>query len=409
MAPLHFAGLPFILVTLATGFAFGFVLERSGFGNARNLAAQFYLYDMRVLKVMFTAIVTAMLLIFAAAAIGVLDFGALEVPATYLGPAIVGGLLLGVGFILGGYCPGTSLVSMSTLKIDGAIFVLGVTFGLFLFGQTVPGFWNFWNFSGAHGRWTLNEVAGIDAGWAVLGVVAMAVGAFWFVERVEGFFRRGKPQPPVSRRTAWLRRLAVAGALGIAVVTLAIGQPTTERKIAWQAQALGARLKSREIHLDPAEVLSMMRNNQIDLVLVDVRNEAEYNLFHLVDARRVTLAELAHGWPQRLSEDAVVVVMSNDEQAAAEGWKRLAVQRVNAYVLAGGINRWLDLYRAQTANVPGPDHPAAGDDVLRHRVESVLGDRVAEARPDPRHVPPREFQPKLKLRKAVRPAGGGCG
>ena len=119
MAPLHFTGIPFVLVTLAVGFCFGFVLERAGFGNARNLAAQFYLYDMRVLKVMFTAIVTAMLLIFAAAAFGVLDFGALEVPATYLGPAIVGGLLLGVGFILGGYCPGTSLVSMSTLKIDG--------------------------------------------------------------------------------------------------------------------------------------------------------------------------------------------------------------------------------------------------------------------------------------------------
>lgn len=237
----------------------------------------------------------------------------------------------------------------------------------------------------------------------------MAVGAFWFVERVEGFFRRGKPQPPLSLRATWLRRSAVAGALGIALVTLAIGQPTTERKIAWQAQALDARLESREIHLDPAEVLSMMRNNQIDLVLADVRNEAEYNLFHLVDARRVTLAELAHGWPQRLSEDAVVVVISNDEQAAEEGWKRLAVQRVNAYVLAGGINRWLDLYRAQTANVPGPDHPAAGDDVLRHRFEIALGDRVAEARPDPKQVPPRKFQPKLKLRKAVRPVGGGCG
>ncbi len=190
------------------------MLERSGFGNARNLAAQFYLYDMRVLKVMFTAIVTAMLLIFAAAAVGLLDFGALEVPATYLGPAIVGGLLLGVGFILGGYCPGTSLVSMSTLKIDGTIFVLGVMFGLFLFGQTVTGFWNFWNFSGAYGRWTLNELAGIDAGWAVLGVVVMAVGAFWFVERVEAFFRRGKPQPPVSRRSDLAAAVGRSGRVG---------------------------------------------------------------------------------------------------------------------------------------------------------------------------------------------------
>ena len=221
MAPLHFTGMAFLLVTLAVGFCFGFVLERAGFGNARNLAAQFYLYDMRVLKVMFTAIVTAMLLIFAAAAVGVLDFGALEVPPTYLGPAIVGGLLLGVGFIIGGYCPGTSLVSMSTLKIDGTIFVLGVVSGLFLFGQTVPAFWGFWNFSGSFGRLTLDELARLDAGWVVLGVVVMAVGAFWFVERVEAYFRRGEPQPPMSAACGlvaavggWRRRGDRAGDAG---------------------------------------------------------------------------------------------------------------------------------------------------------------------------------------------------
>jgi hypothetical protein len=409
MAPWHFTGSWFIAITLLIGFCFGFVLERSGFGNARNLAAQFYLHDMRVLKVMFTAIVTAMVLIFAASAVGWLDFSALEVPATYLGPAIVGGLLLGVGFIIGGYCPGTSLVSMSTLKIDGAIFVLGVMAGLLLFGQTVPWFWNFWNFAGAHGRWTLNEVVGLDAGWAVLGVVVMAVGAFGCVERVEAFFRRGAPQPAMARRTAWLRRLAVASALGIAAVAVAVGQPSTQRKVSWQAELLSARLQSRQIHLDPAEVLGMMHNNQLDLVLLDVRSEADYNLFHLADARRVTIAELEDDRASPFSEDAVVVVMSNDEQMADKAWMRLAVRRVNAYVLAGGINRWLDLYRARAADVPGPDRPAGGSDVLRHRFEAALGGRLAEAKPDQTPLAQREFQPKLKLRKAVRPAGGGCG
>ena len=49
MLPLHISGTSTagIIITLVTGFFFGFVLERSGFGNARNLAAQFYLYDMR--------------------------------------------------------------------------------------------------------------------------------------------------------------------------------------------------------------------------------------------------------------------------------------------------------------------------------------------------------------------------
>ena len=92
-----------ILVYLAIGFGFGFALERAGFGNSRKLAAQFYLYDMTVLKVMFTAIVVAMVLVFWASALMRLDFDRIFVNPTYLWPGIIGGLLLGVGFVIGGY------------------------------------------------------------------------------------------------------------------------------------------------------------------------------------------------------------------------------------------------------------------------------------------------------------------
>ena len=101
------------------GFGFGFVLESSGFGNSKKLAAQFYFRDMTVLKVMFGAIVTAMVLIFSHGRLGLLDFNLVWVNPTYLWSGIVGGLIMGVGFIVGGFCPGTSLVAMATLKIDG--------------------------------------------------------------------------------------------------------------------------------------------------------------------------------------------------------------------------------------------------------------------------------------------------
>ena len=92
-----------ILIYLAIGFGFGFALERAGFGNARKLAAQFYLHDMTVLKVMFTAIVVAMVLVFFTSAAMLLDFDNVFVNPTYLWPGILGGLLLGCGFIIGGY------------------------------------------------------------------------------------------------------------------------------------------------------------------------------------------------------------------------------------------------------------------------------------------------------------------
>ena len=91
------------LVFLAIGFGFGYVLESSGFNHSPTLAAQFYFKDLRVFKVFFTAIVTAMLMIFGAAAIGLLDYNLIWVNPTYLWSGIIGGLIMGVGFILGGF------------------------------------------------------------------------------------------------------------------------------------------------------------------------------------------------------------------------------------------------------------------------------------------------------------------
>ena len=85
------------------GVAFGWVLESAGFGNSKKLAAQFYFKDLTVFKVMFTAIIVAMTLIFLSSAAGLLDYNLIWVPPTYLWPGIVGGLIMGVGFIVGGY------------------------------------------------------------------------------------------------------------------------------------------------------------------------------------------------------------------------------------------------------------------------------------------------------------------
>src|SRR5512139_828886 len=111
------------------GFAFGFTLEMSGFGDSRKLAAQFYFTEMTVLKVMFTAIVTAMVLLFGAVGLGLLNFNQVWVNPTYLSSGILGGLIMGVGFIVGGFCPTTSLAAASTGKVDGIFFVLGGFFG----------------------------------------------------------------------------------------------------------------------------------------------------------------------------------------------------------------------------------------------------------------------------------------
>jgi len=138
MAPYDLASMAgtatYYLIFLLIGAGFGATLEMSGFGDSRKLAGQFYLGDMTVLKVMFTGIIVASTLVFLSSSLGLLEFDRVWVNPTYLWPGIVGGLIMGVGFILGGFCPGTSLVAASTLKIDGMVFVAGVFSGVLLFG-----------------------------------------------------------------------------------------------------------------------------------------------------------------------------------------------------------------------------------------------------------------------------------
>lgn len=166
-----------LIIAFVIGIAFGFFLEKAGFGNARKLAAQFYFKDMTVFKVMFTAIITAMLGVFFLSAIGFVDLSLIYIGKTYLVPQIVGGLILGLGFVVGGYCPGTSVVSCSTGKLDGLVFLIGVFAGIFIFGEMYPWLEGFFN-STPMGSITLPEYFDISYGILVFAVVLMALGGF---------------------------------------------------------------------------------------------------------------------------------------------------------------------------------------------------------------------------------------
>ena len=166
-----------LVVAFVIGIGFGFFLERGGFGNGRKLAAQFYFTDMTVLKVMFTAIVTAMVGLYYLSVFGVVDLALVYVNPTYLLPQVLGGLILGIGFVIGGYCPGTSCVAVSTGRIDGLVYLLGIVAGIFVFGEAYPLVKGFY-FATPMGQITLPQLFNLPYGVLVFAVVAMALGAF---------------------------------------------------------------------------------------------------------------------------------------------------------------------------------------------------------------------------------------
>jgi uncharacterized protein len=167
-----------LVVAFLIGIGFGFFLERAGFGSARKLVSQFYLTDLAVFKVMFTAIVTAMLGVTYLGWIGWLDLSLVYLVPTYLAPQIVGGLLLGVGFVIGGYCPGTSVAATATGRVDGLVYVLGIFAGMFAFAELYPLVKTFY-MSGDGAAMTIPGTFGLPYGVVVFAVVLMAVGGFY--------------------------------------------------------------------------------------------------------------------------------------------------------------------------------------------------------------------------------------
>jgi hypothetical protein len=179
---LNVLGVPLTnLLFMAIGIGFGFSLEQAGFGRATKLAEQFYFKDFAMFKVMFTAVITAMVLIYGSAAIGILDMRAVFIPSTYVWPIAVGAFILGVGFVIGGLCPGTSMAGAATFKIDAMVFLGGVVIGVAVFGETVKYFLDFWTYSFL-GRFTLPEWLNLSTGVVILIIVVVALLLFWATE-----------------------------------------------------------------------------------------------------------------------------------------------------------------------------------------------------------------------------------
>ncbi|MFN7942140.1 MAG: YeeE/YedE thiosulfate transporter family protein [Thermoanaerobaculia bacterium] len=173
-----------LAAALGIGVAFGFALERAGLGSARKLMGQFRAADWTVFKVMFSALVTAMLGAFWLGRLGVLDLAAVYVPETFLGPQLAGGLVFGVGFAVAGLCPGTSCVAAASGRGDGLAVVGGMFAGVLATGLLLAPFAAFYA-SGARGAWTLPAALGVPYGVVVAGVVAMALAGFAVAERFE--------------------------------------------------------------------------------------------------------------------------------------------------------------------------------------------------------------------------------
>ena len=165
------------IIAILIGIAFGFILEASGFSSSRKLAGVFYGYDFAVLKVFFTAALVAMIGILYMDYLGYLDMSQLYVHPTYLWGAIIGGVIMGVGFVAGGFCPGTSLCAVAIGKIDAIVYVIGIMIGIFIFSELYPLFQPIYD-GFFYGNITLMDSLGVNRYWFVFIFTIVAIVAF---------------------------------------------------------------------------------------------------------------------------------------------------------------------------------------------------------------------------------------
>lgn len=176
------------VIAVLLGMGFGFTLEASGFSSSRKIMGTFFGYDFVVLRVFFTAAITAMIGIIYFDYMGWMDASLLYINPYYVYAAILGGLIMGAGFSLGGFCPGTSFCGVAIGKIDALMFTVGLFLGVFLFSEVYGLFEGIYN-SHFLGDIKIYEMIGMKetvfAALLVMAAIGMFLGAAWVEKKVD--------------------------------------------------------------------------------------------------------------------------------------------------------------------------------------------------------------------------------
>lgn len=385
-----------LVAAVLIGIAFGFVLERAGFGRADKLAAQFYLHDMTVFKVMFGAIITAMLGVMILSGLGVADLKLISESAvsyTYLWPHLVGGLLLGVGFIVSGYCPGTSAVAMSSGNVDAMFTFGGVIIGSVIYSEAFPMLQSFHN-SGEMGHLFLYDLLGMPPQILAVLIAGMAVAMFFGADKVEAIFtarRNGgqapKPAPRQPRRLAF----GVLGVMGVvALATLAVpNTPSAAESI--KAPAFQS--------ITPEALAKRVIDEPWNLRILDLRASKFCEKVRIPGAECVPWMEVAKlGLEYSNGAKDLVLIYHYDLDRIPSAASKYPGK---VFTVSGGCKAWR-AYALTPAEAPGEDATAA--ERQTHLFRSALQSALTGRKPAPPPKGVKKFTPAPRKKK-----GGGCG
>ncbi|MBN1184495.1 MAG: YeeE/YedE family protein [Bacteroidales bacterium] len=273
-----------LIVALLIGIAFGYVLEQAGFSSTKKLVGLFYGYDFTVLRVFFTAGVTAMIGVMLLSHFGLLDMELVYINPTFLWSALIGGAIMGLGFVIGGFCPGTSICAASIGKLDGLAFVFGSLIGVFIFLEGYPSFEHLY-LAENWGPVRMDKYLGVSSELFALLMTLMAAFAFIVTTKIEN----KKNKVIVKTSSKKLIRYAMIGIIPFLLIGLVQFTPNKQELIHKRIAEIKRQKKCSFKEITSDKLAYELVNNHYLINLIDVRSPEKYNEYHLPLAINIPL------------------------------------------------------------------------------------------------------------------------
>lgn len=326
------------IVALVIGILFGAILEQAGFSTSKKLVGLFYGYDFTVLRVFFTAGIVAMIGVMAFEHYGLIDMSLVYINPTFLTSAIVGGLIMGLGFVVGGFCPGTSFCAAAIGKIDAMIFIVGAFVGVFIFTEIYPLIEGMYK-AAYWGSPQLFELLGMSQSLFGFVMTAFALTAFFAVSIIENKVNGVKK--PAFRFEPYFIGLA---SIGVILAFSAFLFPERKESLLNYVED-DEIFKAYNIEMMSVDELAFLLINKDEkkLQIIDFRKEDEFKKFNLPKSTLFTLDNLFEKEPNKiLSLRTKINVFVAEDEIVAKKYaiiaEELGYSRIK--VLEGGLEKF---------------------------------------------------------------------
>lgn len=382
------------IVALVIGVFFGAILEQAGFSTSKKLVGLFYGYDFTVLRVFFTAGIVAMIGIMALAHFGLIDMNLVYINPLFLWSAIVGGIIMGLGFVVGGFCPGTSICAAAIGKIDAMIFIGGALIGVIIFAEGYPIFEPLYK-AANYGSPQMFQTLHVSESLFAFIMVIIALAAFWLASMVENKVN-GVKNPPI-RFTPYYAALTLIGIV-LAVSAFAFPDRETSMLQLIQDKNYVESFKLETMTVDEF-AYRIMDEQDNKIQIFDFRPIKEYEKMSIPKSISFTFQNLFEKEPSqvlKLKHKINVFIANNEltEREMAIVAEKLGFKRI--VILQGG----LDAFKNQILDFKPIKDPKSLDEVYQNRFRAKAQKEIP--------ILIANNKPKGEVVKVQKRVVGGC-